>query len=560
VLHIELLGEMRITVEGIPQPAPKSQKARLLLARLSEAGGNIARDALAESLWGTTPASARVSLSTELKNLRRCFGSCAGLLTSTRSYVGLPECGDLRIDVREFAEHFRREEYQEAVVLRRGDFLQDTDGGGEWTDERRDRYRRMAASSFERLAEQAESSGDLAAAARFARSQRDILPNELSGWKRLIRLLNEMGEPLAAEAERNAIVNRYVSRGHIVPPEVIGLIGTISPQPQVPKRASKSLERPPASNETSKSTLKGKDEQHTRPQVREIQEADGLTLMHQSRPPLYSGFLDLDRLLGTLPEPGLTIIAGRPGMGVTTLTLTIGMKASVDFGIPTAFFSAESSETQVAQRFVAMRGRISSAELRRGDIAEQRWPKILKASQMLAAAPLYVDDSVQLDVESIFAKLQQLREQSATRLVIIDSIHDLTVDGGPALDSHSIAGLLMKLRQIARQLDLSMIVTMEVFGDCEKRLDKRPQLQDLPGHFELAARRDLVLLLYRDDYYYADSERTCELDVIVAENRHGPVGQVSLIFDARIPQLLNIPQETDTSASDFYGSTIKGRA
>ena len=96
-----------------------------------EPGGNLARDSLAETFWDGTLTAARVSLSTELKNLRRCLGSSSPLITSTRSYVGLPPCEDLRIDVREFTEHLGREQYREAIALWRGDFLQDT-GGGDW--------------------------------------------------------------------------------------------------------------------------------------------------------------------------------------------------------------------------------------------------------------------------------------------------------------------------------------------------------------------------------------------------------------------------------------------
>jgi DNA-binding SARP family transcriptional activator len=160
VLHIELLGEMRITVDGQLHPVPTSQKARQVLARLAEPGGNLARETLAETFWEGTSTSARVSLSTELKNLRRTLGSSSELLISTRSTVGLRQCEDLRIDIREFAEHFRREQYQEAVALWRGDFLQET--SGEWADGRRNHYRRMAARAHERLSDEAEVSGDLA--------------------------------------------------------------------------------------------------------------------------------------------------------------------------------------------------------------------------------------------------------------------------------------------------------------------------------------------------------------------------------------------------------------
>ncbi len=516
MLHIELLGEMRITVDGQLHRAPTSQKARQVLARLAEPGGNLARETLAETFWEGTSTSARVSLSTELKNLRRTLGSSSELLTSTRSTVGLRQCEDLRVDIREFAEHFRREQYQEAVALWRGDFLQET--SGEWADGRRSHYRRMAARAHERIADEAEVSGDLATAADFARSQRDMLPNEVSGWKRLIRLLTETGDLLTAEAELEKLAARYTSRGHPPPAAVLELFQpTVSPPPT-------STIAQPAPRRTAKPKIL----------------VDPMPPPPPPPGPLCTGLTELDRLLGGLPEPGLTILAGRPGIGVTTLALTIAQQASLDLGTPTTMFSTESSEAELAQRFLALSARISGAELRRGRVAEQKWPKLLKASQRLAAAPLLIDDTPKLDLRELLAKVQRRKDHSGTRLVIIDSIHGLATDGRPARDSPSIAGMLLELRQAARELYVSIIVTMEIMGDVEKRPDKKPQLQDLPGYFELAAARDLVLLLYRDEYYDVESERIGELDVIVAENRHGPVGKVSVGFDARIPRVFNL--------------------
>ena len=538
---------MRITVDGQRHPAPTSQKARLVLARLAEPGGNLTREALAQTFWDTMPASARVSLSTELNNLRRCLGSSSRLITRTRSNVGLPYSEDLRIDLREFTEHFHREQYHEAVTLWRGDFLQDT-AGGDWADDGRLRYRRMAARAFGHLADEAERAGDLIAATDFARRQRDLLPGETEAWTRLIRLLGTSGDLLAADTEREALAARYTSRGLVVPAAVLDLVEPThspptAPQPQPHKRATDvGTHSDPASDLSTNAA--------PQPQQHAGHDAQTLERLIGQEPPspLYTGLLELDRLLGRLPEPGLTILAGRPGMGVTTLALAIAANVSIDLAIPIAVFSIESSEAELAQRFVAMRTRIPGAELRRGKVAEQRWPKILKASQVLASATLYVDDTPQLEVREILAKVDRLKDQSAIRLVIIDSIHGLAADGGLARDSPSIASLLFELRQAARELDLSIVVTMEVFGDVEKRPDKKPQLQDLPGYFEVAAARDLVLLLYRDEYYDVESEQIGELDIIVAENRHGPVGKVSVGFDARIPRVFNLPSETDTGS------------
>jgi replicative DNA helicase len=226
-------------------------------------------------------------------------------------------------------------------------------------------------------------------------------------------------------------------------------------------------------------------------------------------------------------------------MGVTTLALSIATNAAIGLGTPTALFSIKSSEAQLAQRLIGMRARIPSAELRRG-VDEQSWPKLLRASQQLASAPLWIDDSPQLDVNSVVSRIERLRSESVMKLIIIDSIHGLTVDTQPTLEPTSIAAALHSLRAAARQLDVSIMVTMEVSSQCENRMDKRPLLRDLPGYYELAAQRDLVLLLHRDEYYYADSDRVAEMDVIVAENRNGPVGHAVLTFMAQVPVVMNL--------------------
>jgi DNA-binding SARP family transcriptional activator len=534
MLHIELLGELRVTVDGQRRENPTSAKARQLLARLSASHGHLTRELLAEEFWGAAELrGARGSLSTELGNLRRMLGpSAEALLVATRYQIGLPQCEDLRIDVREFDEHLGAGRHEDALALWRGDLLQET--AGAWADAERIRYRRKAARALAALADAREQAGDLLGAADYARRQRDLTPDELDAWRRLLRVLDAAGEVLQAETERTALFTRYSKDGGV--PLTVLELHADAPRATPPARQS----QPPIPTFA--------DEPGTPEEPRVTDGAltgaspveDLLLDSMQPRDELYTGFVDLDELLGGLPEPGLTVIAGRPGMGATTLALSIAMNTSIQLGTSTALFSIESSEAQLAQRLVGMCARIPSAELRRGRVAEQRWPKLLQASQRLAAAPLWIDDSPQLEVDSVLSKIGRLKRDNSTRLVIIDSIHGLTADGRPSLDPASIAASLFALRAAARQLDVSIIVTMEVPGHCENRPDKRPQLQDLPGYYELAAQRDLVLLLYRDEYYDADSERIGEMDVTVAENRNGSVGRVALSFMARIPVILNL--------------------
>jgi replicative DNA helicase len=192
-----------------------------------------------------------------------------------------------------------------------------------------------------------------------------------------------------------------------------------------------------------------------------------------------SGFTDLDELTGGFQPGNLIIIAARPSMGKSALVTNIAENAAIDHGRAVALFSLEMSETELAQRFVASQARIKGEELRKGRVAEHRWPKILEASQRLARAPLFIDDSSDVGMLEVRAKARRLHQQHELGLVIIDYLQLLRADHAIESRVQQVGEMSRGLKILARELHVPVIALSQLSRAVESRTDKRPILSDL---------------------------------------------------------------------------------
>jgi replicative DNA helicase len=192
-----------------------------------------------------------------------------------------------------------------------------------------------------------------------------------------------------------------------------------------------------------------------------------------------SGFRDLDEITGGFQSGNLIVIAARPSMGKSALVTNIAENASIDHGKPVALFSLEMSETELAQRFVASQGRIKGDLLRKGRVADNKWPDILKASAKLASAPLYVDDSSDVGILEIRAKARRLHQQAPLGLIIIDYLQLLRADARIESRVQQVGEMSRGLKILARELDVPVIALSQLSRGVESRTDKRPILSDL---------------------------------------------------------------------------------
>jgi replicative DNA helicase len=263
-----------------------------------------------------------------------------------------------------------------------------------------------------------------------------------------------------------------------------------------------------------------------------------------------SGFKDLDEITGGFQPGNLIIIAARPAMGKSALVCNIAENAAVEHGRPVALFSLEMAEAELAQRFVASQARIKGEELRKGRVKEERWPKILKASQRLAAAPLWVDDSSDVGMLEIRAKARRLHSQceNGLGLIIIDYLQLMRTDSRYDSRVTAVGELSRGLKILARELGVPVIALSQLSRAVETRPDKRPQLSDLRESGNLEQDSDLVMFIYRDEYYNEDSERPGEADLIIAKHRNGAVGKVTLTFQKEYPKFMNYAGESRYAA------------
>jgi replicative DNA helicase len=261
-----------------------------------------------------------------------------------------------------------------------------------------------------------------------------------------------------------------------------------------------------------------------------------------------SGFKDLDEITGGFQPGNLIIIAARPAMGKSALVCNIAENAALhhEKPVPVALFSLEMAETELAQRFVASQARIKGEELRKGRVAEKRWPNILAASQRLAAAPLWVDDSSDVGMLEIRAKARRLHSQceGGLGLIIIDYLQLMRTDSRYDSRVTAVGELSRGLKILARELGVPVIALSQLSRAVESRTPKKiPQLSDLRESGNLEQDSDLVMFIYRDDYYEEDSERPGEADLIIAKHRNGATGKVTLTFQKEYPRFMNYAGE-----------------
>ncbi|MHB8692003.1 MAG: replicative DNA helicase [Solirubrobacteraceae bacterium] len=260
-----------------------------------------------------------------------------------------------------------------------------------------------------------------------------------------------------------------------------------------------------------------------------------------------SGFKDLDNMTGGFQPGNLIVLAARPSMGKSALVCNIAENAALA-GHGIALFSLEMSESELAQRFVASQAKIKGEELRRGKVPESKWPSILTACQRLAAAPMYVDDSSDTGVLEVRAKSRRLHHQipGGLGLIIIDYLQLMRHEGRVESRVEQVSQISRALKGLARELDVPVIALSQLSRAVEQRgkEDKKPILSDLRDSGAIEQDSDLVMFIYRDEYYNKDdTDRPGEADIIVAKHRNGPVGEVVLTFQKEYPRFMNYAGE-----------------
>jgi replicative DNA helicase len=264
-----------------------------------------------------------------------------------------------------------------------------------------------------------------------------------------------------------------------------------------------------------------------------------------------SHYAGLDEFLGGFERSDLVIVAGRPSMGKTSLILNIARNAAVEQGACVALFSLEMAREPLVLRLLASEAGVNLSTIRLGLHSETEEKRVMDATGILSEAPIYIDDSPRLRVAEMRSKVRRLFYEHGVNLVIVD--HLGLIDGQIKDRVQEISYISRSLKALARELNIPVIAVSQLSRAAEWRASHRPQLSDLRDSGSIEQDADVVIFIYRDEYYYNREEWEIQhperdypegiADIIIAKHRNGPVGQINLRFVPRLARFETIPNQ-----------------
>jgi replicative DNA helicase len=285
-----------------------------------------------------------------------------------------------------------------------------------------------------------------------------------------------------------------------------------------------------------------------------------------------TGFIDMDKKLGGLHRSDLLIIAGRPSMGKTSLATNIafnvaktykkgirpdGTEGTIDGGV-VGFYSLEMSAEQLAARILSEASEVPSEQIRRGDLTEGEFRRFVDAAKTLEACPLFIDDTPALPISQLSARARRLKRTHGLDVLIVDYLQLVRGTGRSENRVNEISEITMGLKAIAKELDIPVIALSQLSRQVENREDKRPQLSDLRESGSIEQDADVVMFVYREEYY-AEREKPSDdkleemaiwqdrmeklhgrAEIVIGKQRHGPIGTIELSFEGRFTRFGNL--------------------
>jgi len=243
-----------------------------------------------------------------------------------------------------------------------------------------------------------------------------------------------------------------------------------------------------------------------------------------------SGFIDLDYKTSGFQNSDLVLIAARPAMGKTAFALNIAQYAAVHKKIPVAIFSLEMSKEQIVNRFLCSEALIDSQKMKTGNLEDDDWDKIALALGPLSEAPIYIDDTPGISVMEIRAKCRRLKLEKNLGMVVIDYLQLMQGRGRFDNRQQEISDISRSLKILAKEIDVPVIALSQLSRAPDARSDHRPVLSDLRESGAIEQDADMVIFIYRDDYYNPDTEKKNIAEIIIAKHRNGSTGTVELIW------------------------------
>jgi replicative DNA helicase len=258
-----------------------------------------------------------------------------------------------------------------------------------------------------------------------------------------------------------------------------------------------------------------------------------------------TGFIDLDKKLSGFHKTDLILIASRPSMGKSALALNLAQNAAVKAGASVAVFSLEMSKEQLMLRMVAAESMVDLRKIRIGNLDEEEWTKIANSMVPLSQSKIFFDDTPGISVAKIRSKCRRLKMEKGLDLVLIDYLQLMEDDKRSENRQQEIASISRSLKIMAKELDCPVVALSQLSRAPELRANHRPILSDLRESGAMEQDADLVMFLYRDEYYHPDTDKKNIAEVIIAKHRHGETGTVDLTWQGQFQKFLDCERHRD---------------
>lgn len=253
-----------------------------------------------------------------------------------------------------------------------------------------------------------------------------------------------------------------------------------------------------------------------------------------------TGFLDLDYRTAGMQPSDLILIAARPSMGKTAFVLNIAQHVAFKLGLSVAIFSLEMSKEQLVNRLFSLQSSVDAQNLRTGQLNDEEWEKLIESAGVIGRSNLFIDDTPGISIAELRSKCRKLKLEHNLSMIIIDYLQLMSGSGRSDSRQQEISDISRALKGVARELHVPVIALSQLSRAVEQRPDHRPMMSDLRESGAIEQDADVVMFIYRDDYYNHDTEKKGIAEIIIAKQRNGPIGTVELAWLPRFTKFVNL--------------------
>lgn len=253
-----------------------------------------------------------------------------------------------------------------------------------------------------------------------------------------------------------------------------------------------------------------------------------------------TGFIDLDYKMSGFQPSDLILVAARPSMGKTAFVLNIAQYMAFHNDVTAAIFSLEMSKEQLVNRLLALESKVDSQNIRTGNLEDEEWAKLIEGANIIGKSNLIIDDKPGISISELRSKCRKYKMEHNLGVIFIDYLQLMTGSGRSESRQQEISEISRSLKALARELHVPVVALSQLSRAVEQRPDHRPMLSDLRESGAIEQDADVVMFIYRDDYYNKDSENKNIAEIIIAKQRNGPIGTVNLVWLPNYTKFVNM--------------------